>query len=137
MSAFNGKWKRISATNVDEFVKASGFDGEKATKLKAFLTTVENLEELMVTDVGINRKVYINGQLTRELNTNFNEPQEKETLLGKSTIIGKKISDNRLEYTETGSGRPDGFSVITIEGDKLILDYTIGDVTCRRTYQKQ
>jgi len=54
--------------------------------LKAFLTTVENLEELMVTDVGINRKVYINGQLTRELNTNFNEPQEKETLLGKSTV---------------------------------------------------
>ena len=54
--------------------------------MKAFLTTVENLEELMVTDVGINRKVYINGQLTRELNTNFNEPQEKETLLGKSTV---------------------------------------------------
>ncbi|KAK2146068.1 hypothetical protein LSH36_635g01017 [Paralvinella palmiformis] len=137
MSAFCGKWKRISATNVDEFIKATDLADEKAAKVRSFLKEANIVEEFVVTEKGTRRKIYVDGILHQDVTSNFNEPQEAMTALGKSTLVAKKVSNNKIEYMETAPGRADAFSVLMVEGNKLLLDYTLNGVTCRRTYERQ
>ena len=61
-------------------------NGEKADKVRTFLKEADIVEEFTVTDKGTHRKIYVNGELYQDVTSNFNEPQETVTVLGKSRV---------------------------------------------------
>ena len=65
---------------------AVGDDAAKAARATGFLDAADAVEELTVTDEGVDRKSYINGQMMQEFNTKFGETVEKQTIIGTSMV---------------------------------------------------
>ncbi|KAK2146526.1 hypothetical protein LSH36_602g01012 [Paralvinella palmiformis] len=97
MSPFDGKWKRVSADNVDAIVS--------------------------VLDKDANRKIYVNGQLKQDQTNPYGVEIDRESLLGKSKIVITKKSDNLIEINETRADGKKAKVLFAIEGNKLKLQY--------------
>ena len=126
---YSGKWKLESSENLEEFLKAMDVGAEMrpaALKANPALDITQNGDEFTI--------VTKNAMKTTEVNYKIGEK-----FLFKSPMFGKDV--NMLTTWEGNKqvsvnvDNPDGLKIIReLQGDKMVIKQTKGDVTATRIF---
>jgi len=142
MSQFNGRWSLSAVDQALAFYQQINSPDEYKAKLTKLAEAVKNdpsvyVEELTVEASTVHRKVFINGEKTKD-----NGPQpigkEVDAKLGDGRPSKTKLvkeSDTKIVRTEV----TDSFTITTtfeVKGDELVVTMSSGGVTTTEKYKR-
>ncbi|XP_034016475.1 fatty acid-binding protein, heart [Thalassophryne amazonica] len=127
---FLGKWELKSSTNFEDYMKALGV-GLPLRKMGLFAkpSTIISLDGDVVKVR--TESTFKNTEITFKLGEEFDEKTADDRHV-KSTV---EIDDGKLVHVQKWDGKETSL-VREVNGNKLTLTLTIGEVKCTREYEK-
>lgn len=128
---FGGKWKLEKNENFDEFLKAINIGmlmRTAASKSSPTLEITQNGDDFIVVTKSAVRTNEIKFKMGEKFTT-------KDPMEGKDVTMLPTWEGNKQVLTNVNN--PDGVKVVReLEGDKLVMTQSKGDVSCRRIFTR-